>query len=313
MARRNRTTSLAVRDLRKRYGNVQAVNGVSFEIGEGEIFGLLGRNGAGKTTVVECVLGLREPDAGTIELCGLDGRRHPLAVKERIGAAPQASALHEHITPREALRLFGGFYREREDPGRLLERFSLGEKADEPFDSLSGGQRQRLALALAFVNRPELIFLDEPTSGLDAQSRRALHSDIAQLKSDGLTVLLTTHDLGEAEQLCDRIAVIDHGRIVVTGTPRELIARSGASPLVRVDTIRPVRSELVATLPHVVDVVCAGTEARIRTTDPRRTLSELMALLEEEDNDLTGLEVRRATLEEIFLQLTDGTAELTEQ
>ena len=210
-----------VQDLRKRYDGVEAVRGVSLEVEEGEIFGLIGPNGAGKTTTIECLIGLREPDGGTILVCGLDARRHPRAVKERIGAALQTTALQDKITPREALSLFGAFYRTASPPGELIERFGLGEKADAPFDTLSAGQRQRLALALAFVNRPELVFLDEPTTGLDARSRRELHAEIRGMRQGGHTVLLTTHDMAEAEALCDRVAVIDRGRIAAVGRTRD--------------------------------------------------------------------------------------------
>src|ERR1700682_3553038 len=215
-----------VRDLRKQYGGVQAASGVSFEVQDGEIFGLLGPNGAGKTTTIECVVGLREPDEGYIEVCGMDARLHPVEVKQKIGAALQTTALQDKITPREALRVFGGFYRQKTEPQQLLDRFALAGKGDAPFDTLSGGQRQRLALALAFVNNPELIFLDEPTTGLDPQSRRDLHAEIARMKREGHTVLLTTHQIDEAERLCDRIAIMDQGRIVAMGTPRDLIAQS---------------------------------------------------------------------------------------
>src|SRR5690606_39199283 len=162
--------SVIVRNLHRRYGGNEAARGVSFEVDAGEILGLLGPNGAGKTTTVECILGLREPDAGEIEVCGIDARRNPREVKELIGAALQTTSLQDRITPAEALALFGSFYRNRVDPHALLARFSLADKADAPFDTLSGGQRQRLALALAFVNRPELVFLDEPTTGLDARA-----------------------------------------------------------------------------------------------------------------------------------------------
>src|SRR5215213_4599475 len=203
-----------VRDLRKSYDGVEAVRGVSFTVEPGEIFGLLGPNGAGKTTTVECLIGLREPDGGELEVCGLDARKHPREVKQKIGVALQSTALQDKITPREALRMFGSFYRDRVSPEALLRRFDLQEKADARFETLSGGQRQRLALALAFVNRPQLVFLDEPTTGLDPQSRRELHAAIAQMKRDGYTVVFTTHYLDEAEELCDRVAIIDRGRIV---------------------------------------------------------------------------------------------------
>ncbi len=170
---------VAVRDLTKSYGGVEGARGVSFEIGDGEIFGLLGPNGAGKTTTVECVIGLREPDGGTIEVCGIDARRRPREVKEKIGAALQTTALQDKITPREALALFGSFYQRRVDPASLLERFyAVGQGRRGLRHAVRSGQRQRLALALAFVNSPELVFLDEPTAGLDPHSRRELHGEI---------------------------------------------------------------------------------------------------------------------------------------
>ena len=229
-----------VRDLKKHYDGVEAARGVSFDIEDGEIFGLIGPNGAGKTTTLECVIGLREPDSGRIEICGIDARQHPFDVKEKIGAALQTTSLQDKITPREALALFASFYRQRTAAAELLERFGLTAKADAPFDTLSGGQRQRLALALAFVNRPELVFLDEPTSALDAQSRRDLHREILRMKADGHTVLLTTHYIDEAEALCDRVAVIDKGTIVATGGTRELMGQSSALPSVTVTATRPL-------------------------------------------------------------------------
>src|SRR5262245_22876959 len=186
------SAKVSVRDLRKHYDGVEAARGVSFDIEDGEIFGLIGPNGAGKTTTVECVIGLREPDSGSIEVCGIDARRHPLEVKQRIGAALQTTSFQDKITPREALALFASFYRAHAPVAELLDRFGLTAKADQHFDTLSGGQRQRLALALAFVNRPELVFLDEPTSALDAQSRRDLPAVILRLKAEGQHVLPKT-------------------------------------------------------------------------------------------------------------------------
>ena len=184
--------TVTVSDLSKRYGAVQAVRGLSFSVAAGEVFGMLGPNGAGKTTTIECLIGLREPDGGTIEVCGFDARRQPREVKERIGVQLQATALQDLLSVREALRLFGSFYRRRADPERLLARFALTDKADARFASLSGGQQQRVAMALALVNEPELLLLDEPTAGLDPQARRELHGVIRELKADGRTVLLTT-------------------------------------------------------------------------------------------------------------------------
>ena len=189
------SSQVIVRHLSKRYDSVEAVRDVSFTIEAGEIFGLLGPNGAGKTTTLECLVGLREADSGELTVCGLDVRQQPREVKQKIGVALQSTALPDQITPREALKLFASFYRAQADVPALLTRFELTEKADARFATLSGGQRQRLALALAFVNRPELVLLDEPTTGLDPQSRRELHSEILRMKEDGHTVLLSTHYL----------------------------------------------------------------------------------------------------------------------
>jgi ABC-2 type transport system ATP-binding protein len=293
-----------VRDLEKRYGTVEAARGVSFEILDGEIFGLIGPNGAGKTTTVECVLGLREPDGGHIEVCGIDARRHPSEVKQKIGAALQTTALQDKITPREALTLFGAFYRERSEPGALLDRFGLIDKADAPFDTLSGGQRQRLALALAFVNRPELVFLDEPTAGLDAHSRHELHEAIAGMKRDGHTVLLTTHYLDEAEKLCDRIAIIDRGRIVAAGTPQDLASSSMAVPTVSLRTVQRADPQWFAGLPGLQDLELAEHLVRFTTPQVTAAVGELMRRLDEGNIELAQLRVQKANLEDIFLQLT---------
>ena len=297
-----------VRDLSKRYGGVEAVRGVSFAIEAGEIFGLLGPNGAGKTTTLECLVGLREADAGALEVCGLDARKHPREVKQRIGVALQSTALQDKITPREALKLFGAFYRVRAEPAALLARFALTEKADARFDTLSGGQRQRLALALAFVNKPELVLLDEPTTGLDPGARRELHAEILQMKRDGHTVLLTTHYLDEAEQLCDRIAIIDRGRVIATGAPRELIAQSSGSQSVTLVTKPGIDGAAVADLPGASDVRSEGGAVKFRTARPTETLAALAALLAAQRVELVELQVKKASLEEVFVGLTKSEA-----
>ena len=215
---------IAVQDLSRRFGAVQAIRGVGFEVHGGEIFGLLGPNGAGKTTTLECILGLTRPDAGRVEICGIDVLHSPRLGREKIGAALQTTGLQDKITPREALDLFASFQRAPLQSDALLQRFRLVEKADAAFETLSGGQKQRLALALAFVGNPQALLLDEPTAGLDPQMRRDVQDHIRALKDDGRAVLLASHDMDEAEKLCDRIAVIVQGRIVATGTPRELAA-----------------------------------------------------------------------------------------
>ncbi len=295
---------LDVRELRKRYGAAEALRGVSFAVQRGEVFGLLGPNGAGKTSVVEIVLGLREADGGAVAVEGKDVRENGRAARERMGAALQTTALQEKITVREALRLFGAFYRECEAVEVLLERFALTAKADARFESLSQGQRQRLALALAFVNRPEIVLLDEPTSGLDPAARRELHGEIRRMKAEGRTVLLTTHDLDEAEALCDRIAILDAGEVVATGTPRELIEEASGLQAVTLVTSPGLEAARLAKVAGVIDARCDGATARFQTASAATTLAALTSWLEVARVQLVELHVQKATLEDVFLGLT---------
>lgn len=295
---------VVIRHLSKRYGAVEAVRGVGLEIARGEVFGLLGPNGAGKTTTLECLVGLREADAGELTVGGIDMRRQPREAKQRIGVALQSPALPGRITPREALRLLGKFYRDRIASGALLERFNLVAQADTVFERLSGGQQQRLALAVAFVNRPELVVLDEPTSGLDPQSRREILAEIARLKADGHTVLLSTHQLDEAEQACDRLAIIDHGRIVATGSPRELVARAAAKQSVTLMTSRPLQPEHAMRIAGEETVMLNGETARWQTADAIATTAAIAGLLTEQRIEMVDLQIRKASLESVFLDLT---------
>jgi ABC-2 type transport system ATP-binding protein len=225
------TTAIVVQGLTRRYGVVTAVDGISFEVGAGEIFGLLGPNGAGKTTTLECILGLGRPDAGRIAICGQDVRANPRPARAKIGAVLQATGLQDKISPREALDLFRSFYSRPLETDDLIARFGLREKQDATYDTLSGGQKQRLALALAFVGDPQVFVLDEPTAGLDPQMRREVQDHVRAMKDAGRAVLLATHDMDEAERLCDRLAVIAGGRIVATGTPQDLISRLPSASL----------------------------------------------------------------------------------
>jgi phospholipid/cholesterol/gamma-HCH transport system ATP-binding protein len=219
------SVALAVNELRKSYGAVQAVRGISFEARTGEIYGLLGPNGAGKTSTIECIIGLRTPDMGSVTVCDIDALRYPRQVKQRIGAALQATALPDKVTPREALRLFASFYQRPVAIGDLIARFSLAEKADAKFETLSGGQKQRLAIALAVINDPDVLFLDEPTAGLDPIGAAAFDELIRELSSRlDLTVFLITHDLDTLYSICDRVAVIADHKVVAVGTISELLA-----------------------------------------------------------------------------------------
>ena len=270
---------------------------------------MLGPNGAGKTTLVECIVGLRVPDEGEIEVAGFNAKHRRRDILQRVGVMLQTTALQEKITPREALQLFGSFYRQRADVEYLLQRFSLSDKADATFDTLSAGQRQRLALALAFVNTPDTVFLDEPTAGLDPQSRRELRDEIARLKDEGRTVLLTTHDVDEAERLCDRVAIMDRGAIIATGSPAALVADSVSTQSVALTTASPVDPDRLSRIHGVHDLVYRGASVTFRTADSARTLRGLMDVLEETDITLVDLQVQHGTLEDVFLRLTRSEVE----
>jgi ABC-2 type transport system ATP-binding protein len=300
------SATVVVRNLRKRYGAVAAADGVSFEVQPGEIFGLLGPNGAGKTTTVECLVGLRSPDEGQIEIGGLDARQHPREVKRKVGAALQTTALQDRITPREALRLFSAFYGDRIPADQLLDRFGLSESADRPFDALSGGQKQRLALALAFVNDPELIVLDEPTAGLDPAVRRGLRDEISRMRADGRTVLLTTHDLEEAALLCDRVAIIDRGRVVATGAPHALTSGAAALPSVVVSTNPPLAAGWLDGISGVEDPVYDAMTTRFRTRAVGPTLASVLETVARQQTEITELHVQRSSLEDIVIELTSS-------
>lgn len=298
---------LRVRELTKRYGAVEAVGGLSFEVAAGEIFGLLGPNGAGKTTTLECILGLIRPDAGEIQIGEIDALAHPEAAKQVLGAQLQSASLQDKITPREALHLFSAFYSQPVSVDALIEQFSLGEKADAAFDSLSGGQKQRLFLALAFVNHPSVVILDEPTVGLDPRARRELHETIVHLRDAGQAVLLSTHYLNEAHQLCDRVGIIDHGRIVALGTPTELIEKSRALPRLFLRTASPAPSRLIDNVPGVTLLRRDGDTLLLRSSEITSTVARLATRLQAEKIDLLDLQILRPSLEDVFLEVTGRT------
>src|SRR6202049_3220285 len=245
--------TIEVDNLCKRYGDVEALRGVSFSVSEGEVFGLLGPNGAGKTSTVEILEGLRTPDSGRVSVCGLDPQRSGAEFKHVIGAALQSTALPDKMRVREALDLFGSFYPRRRGTPELLRRFGLEEKRNAFYSQLSGGQKQRLALALALVNDPQVIFLDEPTAGLDPQVRREIYDIIEELKKEKKTILLTTHYIEEAEKLCDRVAIVDQGRVIAQGSPRELKQRSAGTTRIELRLARPEPEDALRGLEGVAD------------------------------------------------------------
>jgi len=296
--------AISVSGLCKRYGASEAVCELSFEVGVGQIFALVGPNGAGKTTTLECILGLRQPDAGSIRIHGLDLRTHANQATLLVGAQLQAATLQDKITPRQALDLFGSFYSRRFPGDELLRRVDLEDKANAPFDTLSGGQRQRLFLALALVNRPALLVLDEPTAGLDPQARRKLRILIQEMRAEGRTVLLSTHDLEEACQLCDQVAIMDGGRLIAVAPPAELIARSTSLSRVCVRTAPPLTRALVDSLPHMLGAVYSDCWWVMNTTAPNLLLADLVRQVDESAAELLDVQLRRPSLEDVFIELT---------
>jgi ABC-2 type transport system ATP-binding protein len=295
---------LKVENLEKRYEDVHAVRGVSFVVEEGEVFGLLGPNGAGKTSTIEVLEGLRVPDGGRVSVCGLDPQKNPTELKSAIGATLQATSLPDKLRVGEAIRLFAGFYRKRRDTDSLLKRFGLEEKRGSFYSQLSGGQKQRLALAMALVNDPRVLFLDEPTAGLDPQVRREIYAVIEELKAEKKTIVLTTHYIEEAERLCDRVAIIDHGKLIAEGTPRELKQRSGNTTRVEVRLSKPVSNGTLKELDGVTDAreVDGAYVLHCQRTAP--VIVALVKHLEAEENELVSLEIATPSLEDVFIELT---------
>jgi len=244
---------LQVENLVKHYGDVQAVRGVSFAVEEGEVFGLLGPNGAGKTSTIEILEGLRNADGGRVSVCGFDPQVSPNELKHEIGATLQSTSLPDKLRVMEALRLFASFYKRRRNPEELLKRFGLEEKRNAFYSQLSGGQKQRLALAMALLNDPKVLFLDEPTAGLDPQVRREIYDIVEELRREKKTILLTTHYIEEAERLCDRVAIIDHGKVIALGSPRELKQHSGNNTRIEVKLTKPADNATLKGLDGVVD------------------------------------------------------------
>jgi ABC-2 type transport system ATP-binding protein len=295
---------IRVRDLRKSYGQTKAVDGITFDVRRGEVFGLLGPNGAGKTTTVEILEGLRRHDAGEATVLGIDSGRNPEALKPRIGVALQTAALYPRLTVAEVLDLFRSFYPAGRPTAELIDLLDLGEKRSTRTMDLSGGQRQRLAVALALVNEPELVFLDEPTTGMDPAARRSLWEIVRDLRERGVTVLLTTHYMEEAEVLCDRLAIMDHGRILEAGTVGELVSRRFSDRSVRFDRIDALSDERISTFPGVTSVKHEAAEVVIYTADVPGTIGAVLAAADSLGAEPENLAVRRATLEDVFLDLT---------
>jgi len=295
---------LQVENLVKRYGDLEAVRGVSFSVEEGEVFGLLGPNGAGKTSTIEVLEGLRVADGGRVSVCGFDPARNPTELKREIGAALQSTSLPDKLRVAEALRLFSSFYNRGRQPEELLKRFGLEEKRNAFYNQLSGGQKQRLALAMALVNDPKVLFLDEPTAGLDPQVRREIYDIVEELKHEKKTIVLTTHYIEEAERLCDRVAIVDHGKVIAQGTPRELKQTSANTSRVEVRLAKPASNGTLKTLDGVVDARELGGAYVLHCQRTAPAIVALVKHLEAEGNELVSLEIATPSLEDVFIELT---------
>lgn len=298
--------AIRVQGLRKLYGDFEAVRGIDFDVAAGEIFGLLGPNGAGKTTTVEILEGLRQRSAGEVSVLGFDPEKETSAVKDRIGVALQSTNLPEKMKVHEAAELFAAFYTRSVGVEELLKKLQIWDKRNAFYSTLSGGQKQRLALALALVNDPELVFLDEPTTGLDPQVRLEIHTLISRLKDQRKTVLLTTHYIEEAERLCDRVAIIDEGRIVAMGSPRELQERVLGHARVEVSTSQPMPEQLPETWQGEVAAVLSDGRKKLSASAvrPARIVVDLVKWLESAQVEIEDLHIKRPTLEDVFLELT---------
>jgi ABC-2 type transport system ATP-binding protein len=299
--------TIEVQDLEKYYHETRAVDGVSFQVERGEIFGLLGPNGAGKTTTIEIIEGLRKPDAGIVRVLGWDVVKNPGEVKKRIGVQLQNTALFSRLTVREVIDLFRSFFPgETVDADTLIQQVNLEEKQKALSKNLSGGQRQRLSVALALINRPELIFLDEPTTGLDPQARRAMWQTIEDIRSAGATVLLTTHYMEEAQQLCDRVGVMDHGKMIALGTPNDLIQQNSSESIIEFGLTSHASPDGIFNRLQggIRPATMEDGLVRIYTSDVTATLIDLAELARNGRFHFNALNVRTATLEDVFLKLT---------
>jgi ABC-2 type transport system ATP-binding protein len=296
--------SIRCRQLVKRFGDVTAVDGLDLEVRAGECFGLLGPNGAGKTTTVEILEGLTMPTSGDVEVLGKRWDSDERSLREQLGISLQQTNLPEKLTVRETVTLFRSFYREGRDVDATIDLVALRDKESARYETLSGGQKQRLAVACALVGNPKLLFLDEPTTGLDPQSRRMLWEVVLAFKQQGGTVLLTTHYMDEAERLCDRVGVVDRGKMIALGTPKELIDSLGGSQIVEVTVANDATDDLLEKLRAFPSVIAARIQAGRVVLTVAELHVALPPVIEHLEKDLVSLEVHHATLEDVFVNLT---------
>jgi ABC-2 type transport system ATP-binding protein len=297
---------IQVEGLKKSYGSFAAVKGIDFEVHAGEVFGLLGPNGAGKTTTVEILEGLRARSGGRVSVLGYDPEVQTLELKDRLGVCLQATNLQEKMKVREAMEVFSSLYTRTVDTAQLLKRLQLWEKREAQYSKLSGGQKQRLALALALLNDPQALFLDEPSAGLDPQARLEIHELVQDLRREQRTILLTTHYIEEAEKLCDRVAIIDEGRIIAMGTPRQIQEKTFSDSTIEIQCEQPLDA---GDIPQWSEAVRTSLDERrvlltVASRRPARTIVEMVKWLDEQGAELADIRIKRPSLEEAFIELT---------
>ena len=297
-------TVIKVDNLRKAYGTVRAVDDISFSVAQGEVFGMLGPNGAGKTTTMEIVEGIRPYDSGSVSVLGMNIKRNQRKIKSQIGVQLQTTSMYPKLTVQEMLQLFGSFFPRHLSIDNLIKVTGLEESRKKRFENLSGGQKQRLSIALALVNNPKILFLDEPTSGLDPQSRHNIWSLVERVRAKGKTVFITTHYMDEAEHLCDRVAVIDHGKIIAVDKPDELISQHFQEQAIEFDIGQRIDEGEFRRLAAVTNVLLEERKVTVYSSSIPATVSALMDMAKQKGVELTNLYVRRATLEDVFLKLT---------
>lgn len=300
------TQAISVTGLTRNYGAVQAVRGIDFDVATGEVFGLLGPNGAGKTTTIEILEGIRQRTSGEVRVLDFDPEKQKTQLKDRIGVCLQATNLPDKIKVIEALELFGSLYSRTLNPDDLLKRLQLQDKREAFYSTLSGGQKQRLAIALGLINDPSLLFLDEPTTGLDPQVRLEIHSLIKELRSEKRTILLTTHYIQEAETLCDRVAIVDAGKIIAIGTPRELQERSAGKSTIEIVGDRSLTGLDIPDWPDALQsrLTDEGRRLIVASSRPARTLVEIVKWFDAQGIGLEDVHLARPTLEDVFIELT---------
>ncbi|MGD1060000.1 MAG: ATP-binding cassette domain-containing protein [Methanomassiliicoccales archaeon] len=303
--------AVVAEDLVKAFGQTKAVNGMSFYVEEGEFFGLLGPNGAGKTTTIRMLTGVMRPDSGRIRILGMDIRKSPLEIKQRVGVIPEVGNVYPDLTGKENLVLMGRFYgipaREREERAdRLLQELGLAERSDDFVKSYSKGMRQRISIGCAMIHEPPLLFLDEPTEGLDVQSRRMITEKVKQMNRKGSTILLTTHNIEEASRMCQRVCIINKGRVVVTDSPERLRSTFEGLRSIEVAFDKKVDCSLFSSESCVARAEEAGDKVRIYTADPDEAIERIIAIKEKKGLKIISMATLGPSLEDVFVKLTEG-------